>query len=72
MINLKKTGKVFRRNFWWFVLAACLLGLLVYGLSAFTEKPTVETITTHAPTFNANNNQMRDVDFQPSRKTRRR
>jgi hypothetical protein len=54
------------------VLAACLLALVFYGLSAFTANPTVETITTHAPVFNANNNQMREVDFQPQKKTRKR
>jgi hypothetical protein len=68
-MNLKRT---FYKHFWWFVLAACLSALLFYGLSAFTETPTVETITTHAPAFNANNNQMREVDFQAPKKARRR
>jgi hypothetical protein len=68
-MNLKRT---FYKHFWWFVLAVCLTALLFYGLSAFTETPTVETITTHAPAFNANNNQMREVDFQAPKKARRR
>jgi hypothetical protein len=72
MMSLKKIKRVLRRNFWWFVLAACLFLLLLYGLSAFTEKPTVETITTHAPAFNANNDQMREVDYAPKRAARRR
>ncbi|MEP6901583.1 MAG: hypothetical protein ABJA66_07525 [Actinomycetota bacterium] len=70
--NFIKLKKAFYRHFWWFVLAACLLALLFYGLSAFTAKPTVETITTHAPVFNSNNNQMREVDFQSPKKVRRR
>jgi hypothetical protein len=70
--NLKNLKRVFFKHFWWFVLAACLAGLLFYGLSAFTAKPTVETITTHAPVFNANSNQMREVDFQSPRKPRKR
>ncbi|HEY0460351.1 MAG TPA: hypothetical protein VGC97_14530 [Pyrinomonadaceae bacterium] len=72
MFRFKKIKAVFKRNFWWFVLAACLFFLLLYGLSAFTEKPTVETITTHAPVFNGNNNQMREVDFQAPKRARRR
>jgi Na+/H+-dicarboxylate symporter len=70
--NLKNLKRIFDRHFWWFVLTACLAALLFYGLSAFTAPPTVETITTHAPVLNANSNQMRDVDFQPPRKLRRR
>ncbi|HVE56174.1 MAG TPA: hypothetical protein VNB22_05045 [Pyrinomonadaceae bacterium] len=72
MISFRRSKKIFYRHFWWFVLAACLLALVFYGLSAFTANPTVETITTHAPVFNANNNQMREVDFQPQKKTRKR
>ena len=70
--NLKIIKRIFYKYFWWFVLAACLLALLIYGLSAFTAKPTVETITTHAPVFNSNSNQMREVDFQPQKKMRKR
>jgi hypothetical protein len=70
--KFNRLKRIFHRHFWWFVLAACLLLLLFYGLSAFTEKPTVETITTHAPAFNSNNDQMREVDFQSSKKVRRR
>jgi len=70
--RFSKIKRGFYRNFWWFVLAVCLLALLFYGLSSFSEQPKVETITTHAPTFNANNSQMREVDFQPAKKMRRR
>jgi hypothetical protein len=70
--NFNKVKRIFYKYFWWFVLAACLLALLLYGLSAFTAKPTVETITTHAPAFNSNSNQMRDVEFQPPKKVRKR
>jgi len=72
VFNFRKSKKVFYKHFWWFVLAVCLLTLLFYGLSAFTAKPTIETITTQAPVFNANNNQMRDVDFPSQKKTRKR
>jgi hypothetical protein len=49
-----------------------LLFLLFYGLSAFTAKPTVETITTHAPTPGANSsNLMREVDYQSPKRRRR-
>jgi LPS O-antigen subunit length determinant protein (WzzB/FepE family) len=70
--NLKNLKRTFYRHFWWFILAACLAALLFYGLSAFTAKPTVETITTHAPVVNANTNQLREVDYQPSKRARRR
>jgi len=72
VISFKKSKKIFYKHFGWLVLAACLFLLLIYGLSAFTAKPTVETITTHAPVFNANNNQMREVDFPSQKKTRKR
>ncbi|MBS1797543.1 MAG: hypothetical protein JSS81_27215 [Acidobacteria bacterium] len=64
--------RVLSRYFQWLVLAACLLGLLIYGLTAFTAKPTVETITTHAPVFNSNNDQLREVDYSSPRRARRR
>jgi len=70
--NLRNLKRTLYKHFWWFVLTACLAALLFYGLSTFTAKPTVETITTHAPVFNANSNQMREFDFQPPRKARRR
>ena len=70
--NSKKLKRFFSRHFWWFVLAACLIALLFYGLASFTTNPTVETITTHAPVLNANNNQMREIDYQSPKKTRRR
>jgi len=72
MVGLRKIKRTFYKHFWWFVLAACLAALLFYGLSSFTATPTVETITTHAPAFNANNNQMREVDFQAPKKAHRR
>ena len=66
--SLKNLKRVLYKHFWWFVLTACLAALLFYGLSAFTAKPTVETITTHAPAFNADNNQMREVEYKKPRK----
>jgi hypothetical protein len=70
--SFKKLKRIFYKHFWWFVLTLCLLALLLYGLSAFTAKPTVETITTHAPVINTNNNQMREVDFQSPKRQRKR
>jgi len=69
--RFKKSKNIFYRHFWRFVLAAWLLTFFIYGLSVFTEKPKVETITTHAPVFNADNNQMREVDYTSPKRTRR-
>ncbi|HEY8561241.1 MAG TPA: hypothetical protein VIL74_12770 [Pyrinomonadaceae bacterium] len=68
--NLRKLQRTFRKHFWWFALIACLAALFFYGLSGFTNAPTVETITTHAPVFNAN--QMREAGFKQPRKSRKR
>jgi hypothetical protein len=69
---LRDLKNLFFRHFRWFVLIACLAALLFYGLAAFTARPTVETITTPVPVFNADNNKMREIDFQSRKKTRRR
>jgi hypothetical protein len=70
--DFRELKRIFHKYFWWSVLAACSLLLIIYALSAFTKQPTVETITTPAPVFNANNNQMREVDYQAPRKVRKR
>jgi len=54
--------------FWIGLLVAGILSFLIYGLSFFVSKPTVETITTRAPQFDSNNQLMRDVKFQPDKK----
>ncbi|MBA3693196.1 MAG: hypothetical protein H0X15_06185 [Acidobacteria bacterium] len=48
----------------WLILVIGLVSLLYYGLASFVARPTTETITTHAPTVNSNNNSMRTVNFQ--------
>lgn len=70
--NLRNLKSAFHKNFWWFVFAACLAALLFYGFHGFTAQPAVETITTQAPTFNSNNNQMREVDFHTPKRAGRR
>jgi hypothetical protein len=57
----KQIGRL-KKTYGWLVLAAGLLLLLFYGLSSFFARPTVETITTHAPP--AANSQ--NVKFQQS------
>ena len=60
----RKSDKI-NRIFLWLVVAGGLLSLLLYGLSSFLAKPTVETITTHAPTSNSDNkNTLRQVNFE--------
>jgi len=39
----------------WIIFGCGLLILLLYSLSFFIGKPTVETITTHAPAANTQN-----------------
>ncbi|MDQ6788322.1 MAG: hypothetical protein M3033_16075 [Acidobacteriota bacterium] len=57
----RQTGRL-NKTFGWLMLASGLLILLFYGLSFFFARPTVETITTHAPP--ATNTQ--NVKFQQS------
>lgn len=60
----RKSDKL-NRIFLWLVVAGGLLSLLLYGLSSFLAKPTVETIPTHTPTSNADNkNKPRQVNFE--------
>lgn len=54
--------------FLWFVLVGGLLALLLYGLSSFLAKPTIETITTHSANLNSNNDMM-EIKFH-SRKSK--
>ncbi|MEP7038701.1 MAG: hypothetical protein ABI891_10170 [Acidobacteriota bacterium] len=57
----RKSDKI-NRIFLWLLVTGGLLSLLLYGLSSFFAKPTVETITTHAPTFN--NDAVREVNYK--------
>ena len=61
---IRKSNKIKRIGLW--LLITCgLLSLLFYGVSSFLAKPTVETITTHAPTSNSDNkNALREVNFE--------
>lgn len=58
----EKTNRL-KHILWWLLLSLGLLALLSYGLSSFLAKPSIETITTHAPSFNANSNMMRDAKY---------
>jgi len=67
--NSKSSENNPKRIFWKVLFVAGLLSFLIYGLSFFVSKPTVETVTTSAPpTDSADQLPARDVKLRPKRK----
>jgi hypothetical protein len=56
--------------FWRLLLASGFIGLVLYALSFFFAKPTVETITTPAPSFDQNNQPARNVKYRANQRKR--
>jgi len=69
-VKLKPNKNNLSYIFWIGLLAAGMLSFLIYGLSFFVSKPTVETITTRAPQFDSNNQPMQNAKFQSKEKKR--
>jgi hypothetical protein len=57
----RKTEKI-DQIFLWLILAGGFLSFLLYGLSYFLARPTVETITTHSS--NANYDKTTEIKFR--------
>lgn len=67
-LTVKSIGNKLGYVFWRTLLVAGFVSFLIYGLSFFVAKPTVETITTRPATIDSNSQPMRDVKFQANRK----
>lgn len=58
------------RFIWRALLAAAFVSFLIYGLSFFASRPTIETITTRPPQNDSNNPPVQNVKFQSKEKKR--
>jgi hypothetical protein len=67
-VKLKLNKNNLSYIFWIGLLAAGMLSFLIYGLSFFASKPTVETITTRAPQSSSNIQPMQNAKFQSNKK----
>ncbi|MGI8786483.1 MAG: hypothetical protein ACR2HG_01810 [Pyrinomonadaceae bacterium] len=66
----KIEGRAFIQIVWWILLIGILLSFLIYGLSFFVARPTVETVTTQAPQLNPETNANQETIIR-RRKSRR-
>lgn len=63
LISSKSGGGNLSGIIWKLIFLAGILMFLLYGLSFFLAKPTVETITTKAPHFDPNKQPMQDAKY---------
>lgn len=64
-----QTKKINASHFFWRVLlVAGFLSFLIYGLSFFASRPTIETITTRPPQIESSKQPMQNVKFQSKEK----